>query len=355
MLEWFTLRVYDHTPAREQLMLALLEAFEGLQQEGWVQRFFLQRHWMHGPHVKVHFQTSEVLSALRARVQPEIQQFFVLPREKDTLTDAEYLERYSEVARWEVADEDLLPLYGSKTTFWEPSTFRDHRFGNAFVSGLVKQVLSEVQPTLKWLLTVPASGKIPRAYQLMAGFAFTLGRKPEVSGMPEVATCFASHAEAFYHNLPNGEDLRKQFVLRSQHHQNLLFELTHQVETRPALEVRLWMDVLSGAYDRAMQAEKLGEFQISTADTYLQEYTRMPEGMSPKEFTSSPVHRAFQDPTHPIHQYIQRPEFKARRLFVNVLYELLHSAGIRASERLLLCQFADSTLQNWRSFEEVAQ
>lgn len=349
--QWWTLQVFYHQADKDHLIVhGATPVLERLQAQHHIERSFLQRHWHHGPHLRINVLLSpeaaadEVRQALVNGLQPYLQAHPSVTQ----LDEAEYIRRYAPVAGYELLDQPLLPLYGSGELRWSPLLMRDHRYGSPRIAHLSRELLSDLQPMVTTLLASrpTAEGRLLQ----FAGWMFTFaGAFQECmddmfGSVPSVALSFRSHAEGYYHNVPEGDTVRCRFEQTARVNRAALArELELALDT--AGPYTILRTHLARAAAQGLTLHARNELYVFGRKDYEIADQQLAPGIPRPTGSYSPRHATLADPDSDLSRLLQEPEIQIRRWLVNLLYDRMMTAGCRPVERFALCELVASTVE----------
>lgn len=351
---WLTLRVTHYAPDKDGLLLDALEpVMQVLRRSGQVHHHVTQRHWLHGPHLRVHL---SCLPACQPLVQhtlaATLRTFLEAHPSRLALTADEYLKRYAAVGDVEITGEPLLPLLKDNTWSVEPLLFRGDMYGCEHAAVTALQFLEEAQPTFLALMQRTRGQPAARTAELVkvmfvfsAAFASSHSARRQATGA--AAYSFRSHAEAYFFGLgAAGEPLRQDFMRRWDCHQEGLTQGLEQIlEGNVPPELQAWHDLIQRFNARLQDSLNRQTLHLITADD-MRARARLaghPDGDAPPQ--RSPWHEGFDDPSSRVYQRMQQSDVQARRFLVNLMYDRFVLTGVRAIDRLFLCFLVAETVE----------
>jgi hypothetical protein len=353
METWKSLRISYYEPDKDGLFLeGVLPAVERLLAQGTLTRWFCQRHWMHGPHLRVSVELSSPEAEAVARAELERQARDYLARHPSTtaLTEQEYLQRYTPIAVLELVKEHPLPLDPDNSVWWEEAPLLKEEYGGEEGARISRDFLADTQEAVTEVMRQTPGKMGERLFllaQLMLAYCASFGE----SAVPGLS--FRSHAEAYFHGVANGAQLRKRFEASFEEQREKLVRALEQAEAGPEDPVlRRWMETVRRTNERIVEAARQGTLQLPSLKEYKeQQKTGLPEGITVEMagnalFEPSPVHKEVVKEGGIATKLLQSPEFQGRRLLVNLLYNKLQLVGVRPLERLFLCSVVAQTVEH---------
>lgn len=364
METWKSLRVSYYEPEKDGLFLeGVLPAVERLLAQGAVTRWFCQRHWMHGPHLRasVALSSPQVEDMVRAELERQARDYLARHPSKAALSEQEYLRRYTPIAVLELVKEHPLPLDPDNSVWWEAASLDEEPYGGEVGMGIARDFLADTQEALTEVLR-QTPGQMGERLFLLARLMLTYCASFGDSTLP--AQSFRSHAEAYFHGAgaTNGPQLRKRFEASFEEQREKLVQALAQAEAGPEDPVlRRWMEAVRRANTRIVDAVQGGVLHLPTMKDYkAKQKTGLPEGITVEMagnalFEPSPLHKDFAlGEDGPYAALFKDPNFQSRRLLVNLIYNKLQLAGVRPLERLFLCSVVAQTVEHRHGLKKKA-
>jgi hypothetical protein len=352
MPPWKSLRIFYFDPDKDGLLLdGVLPVIERLTREGAVEAWFCQRHWLHGPHLRVNLKPASLEEEPKARTALEQAALEHLERHPSTasLSSEEYLRRYGPIAALELQEEHPLPLAPNNSIHWQDLAMTAFKFGGERGMQIAIRVLAETQSVINEVIR-RTRGRMSERLFLLSRLMFAYCASYEEPALAAVS--FLSHAEAYLHGLPNGQKLRERFEASFASQAPALLDALREVAEEGTEDPLLveWMSAIQRGYAEALVAARDGDLIPPRLDDYVAyEATHLPEGIRPASqgllFEQSPLHRSMTQEGSPLANLMKTPEFKGRALMVNLMYDKFQLAGVRPLERLYLCSIVTQTIQ----------
>jgi Lantibiotic biosynthesis dehydratase C-term len=358
---WKSLRISYYAPEKDGLYLeGVVPAVERLLAQGAVTRWYCQRHWLHGPHLRavVALASEAVEGAVRATLEQQARGYLERHPSTSPLGEEEYLRRYAPIGVLEQVSEHPLPLQPDNSMWWEEAVMAEASYGGRQGVLIARDFLAASQETITEVVRRTV-GNMPerlfRLARLLLAFCASF-KEPAFA-----ALSFRSHAEAYYHGVPNGAQLRKRFEASYLEQEQKLLRVLEEAEAgRVEPLLRGWMDAIRTGYERAAEAARTGELQLPDREDYAAMESRLPEGLSPELLSDSngpsPYHAPLVGRDSPYAWLFKTPNVQGRRLILNMVYNKLQLTGIRPLERLFLCSVVAQTAERrYGDWQETAR
>jgi Lantibiotic biosynthesis dehydratase C-term len=349
---WKTLKVFYFEPDKDGLFLdGVLPTLERLKEEGSVEAWFCQRHWLHGPHVRINVRLAAPSSepAVREALERAAAGYLEHHPSTASLGQEEYMQRYAPIAALELQEEHPLPLFADNSLRWEPLAMTEFKFGGPAGVQIALDVLSATQGVISEVMR-RSRGSMPERLFLFA--RLMLAYCASYTEPALAAVSFLSHAEAYLHGLSNGQELRRRFEASFKAQSPSLIAALRDVAdgTEDPLLIE-WMSAIQRGYTAARSAAQTGALQPPSRSDYMAyEAAHLPEGIRPATqgllFDLSPMHRPMLEEDSDLSKLFRTSDFKGRALMVNLVYNKFQSAGLRPLERLYLCSIVTQTIEH---------
>jgi hypothetical protein len=359
---WKRLRINYYAPDKDGLFLeGVVPAVERLLAQGALARWYGQRHWLHGPHLRVNVAlTSEAAEEpVKAALEQQARDYLARHPSTTALGEEEYLRRYAPIGVMEQVSEHPLPLQPDNSVWWEEASLSEAAYGGRQGALIARDFLAESQDTLTEVVR-QTPGNMPERLFLLARLLLTWVASFEERAL--AALSFRSHAEGYYHGVPNGAQLRKRFEATFAEQEQKLLRVLEEAEAGPTDPLlRRWMEAARRGYARAVEAARQGTLQLPDREDYLAMESHLPEGLTPDlvvgDREPSPYHAQLMKANSPHAWLYKLPETQGRRLLINLVYNKLQLVGVRPLERLFLCsvvaQTAESRYGDWKKTSQT--
>lgn len=360
---WQTLQIFYHDHNKDRLILeGLVPHLHALHTSGAIRESLIQRHWLHGPHVRVHLQPSagheqQVWSVLDSAVA----EYLDRRPSMSPLSETAYLEGYGSIKDVEITQEPMLPLEPDNSWAWHPLLFRGHMYGNTVAAREAMTFLAQAQPVFVTVMEQAAHRKGGRMFalaEMMFVFcsAFAPGPSTRIQATGAAAYSFRSHAEAYFYGLgAAGETLRERCAAQwLQGHDQLAQALDQVLDHTMTSDLQTWHDLVHRTSQRWTADICSGHLHLINGEEMraVAVTSGNPQGRElPKR---GPWHRDFDNPDSLTFQRMLAPDVQARRFLVNLMYERFVFLGLRALDRLFLCFLVAETVER-RVFGQVWQ
>lgn len=348
---WRTFKVFYFDPDKDSLLLdGIVPAVKALQQSDIISSYYCQRHWLHGPHlrVNVHFTSPSAQVSGGALLKTDVQRYLSAYPSTTELHEDQYLKRYTAIAAMEIVDEPLMPLSSNNSCQWGDHQMRTVMYGTAPGAKLCRLFLTDAQPLINQLLERSRSQPNKKLFsmaRLMMAFAASF------DNITEAALSFRSHAEGYFYSVPNSEVLRQRFDAAYQTHASGLQSVLEGILTGNEKDtpVKEWAELLKHYQTVMFKAIQDGILRLPTRDEFAALKARLPQTTKSAlklEPRISPYHISVLDPNSELSRKLRQPETQVRALLVNLMYSKLTLVGIRPLERMFLCDLVG------RAFED---
>jgi hypothetical protein len=343
---WQSAHVYYYAEDKDALLLdAVRPLLDDLRPA--VERAFVVRHWLRGPHLRLRFHASDQL--FERQIRPALEQRlggYLATRPSTALLDAEaLLPIYTALAEQEDEQGPFVPLHPDNTIVYEPYDNRLRVLRRIELVEIIEDFYVETNPLLFAMLEAVRGG----ASRLMLSLAlmFSTGH----IGTHHISSgflSFRSHAELFIIRTPEPAAVRAQFERQyAKHAPALRAQLQLVLETlagrrEPAPFVLEWAQLLRHYAARADALIALGAQSPLIAHSDL-----TPEQMQiwQARVQQSEFHRTREAHSDYWQHLVAEDWFQRYRLMVNLLYLHLSRLGVRPIERAMLGHFLANTVE----------
>lgn len=340
---WRTIQVFYYKEAKNALMAdGIRPVIEQLGRQGAWDRCWLESHWKHGPHIRLHIESSEerfhqqVLPAIQAEVGRYLQKH----PSRLKLNPAELEALHRELGDREYEEGPYLPFMPDNSIQTTAYTLRPRFWGGEGTAALAQQFFHETNGLLLELAHEVRDDYRRRLSWAMALMLATAGATGDLKGK---FLCFRSHSQGFL----GGEDPDGQI-------RTAMNEWYLQSENEIARSLQKWADMVSGRRRPdiriARYMEIIRDFQgrLSTALEAGQarafgmaDFRQVEEEREPGSTEHWPTvlsqYHDFMLRIPSIKAFSDSHRFEAFRYVINFTYSLLTTLGLSALERYFLC------------------
>ncbi|MFE3880652.1 thiopeptide maturation pyridine synthase [Kitasatospora sp. NPDC059146] len=337
---WRSLQIRYYQDDKDALLLdAVRPLFAELADV--IEQPYFQRHWRRGPHVRLNFRTTD--SAWRGTVQPAAEQRLAafLRRSPSTAVLDEARETVGHARRAALLDErgPLSPWYPDNTLQSEPYEDRRHVLGSPRLAELLDEGhAASSRLALPVLEHVRRTGHSRLRPALWLMFAFAHTSLPPVS---RGFMSFASHAEGFFAQCAEPDDVRAAFEARFQQLRGELGDdLAAVLDTLDGTGRLPFVTEFAG-YVRDRKAAALPLLEGGLID--LDHAARTPLLAEPRlgELLGLLLGNASYRS-----EVMSTTWFRGHRLAINQLYTHLDRLGLSMTQRFLLCYLTARTVED---------
>jgi len=339
-----SLHVFYYDDNKEALLLdGIQPALQEIVNQGLSQRVSIRRHWLYGPHVRLHIDAEPELfhSTIAPLVKSRVDSYLQRSPSHRPL-DAEAYGRLSEeLGSMELVPGPYLPLCPDNTVQEFPFDPRVEVYGSEQLSELASAYLAD---THEMLFRLMAETRGAPAKRLTRVFAFmTLLGCLYPGGIERGHLSFRSHSEGFLFGSPPA--VRTKFEQTARENEERLGKILAQVVDAcregvyqgPDPLLRDWTLLHAERY--RMYCGLVAEGVIPrNRDALDQAASRMdrvaPGPWNQAGWAMSPFHQKFMRPDNPV---LTSDAFVAYRWLINSFYLLLPTLGISSFEKFLLC------------------
>ena len=341
-----TALIYHHAGHFDALLLDLLPKLDEARRRGWLLGVAWQRHWLRGPHLKLHCHVAGASEPqLHTLIEGQVGRYFRHQEAGAPLSQDAYRQRYAAVAALELVADPLSTLAPDRSIVWETFAQREQMFGSPALATLARDFMLEGHDIFAALLRegAAASGRGALLYAVARTMmAFPQGFE-DVAG---AASCFRSHAEGFLHAFPGKTPLREQFLKRRRQAQPQL-EAALAEALDPDARLQPWIELVR-TYARRAELEFRRGATLPTIADFQRLEAALPTEVRPERSTFrgySPVHTALEDPDSALSRQFRSGAMQARRFTANLMYDRFTALGLTSGERYMLCYLTAHTLE----------
>lgn len=327
------LYVVYHQPSKKELLTELLVPLAlNLQSKEGVRHVHLERHWKHGPHVRLVLDTDH--KDLIIEAQSLVRDHLQTAPSAQPLDADRYLKEAEKLGTLEVEPGPYLPLWPDNTVHIGEAPDRSALLGNAQTQTLrdryMHSLLKPVHATLQQLKAQPRM-KIPLVVQIL-----TLNAALYPHGLFSGHLSYRSHLEE--HLFHAGETVREGFAQRHAPHRDWFIEQVRDVQNGELSEVlQLWKDHFEQMWEEALPLARAG-FLHDESSLFIRAVAEQvnPEAVSRWEFTDERAYSPFHTRLRQFNFLPERAnveEFSIYRTLTNFLYSSLTLLDVSPTER----------------------
>ncbi len=344
-----TIIVYYHANCSFlSLITAAWDKLTGAKAAGELTRFAMQKHWLHGPHLKLHVEYTD-----GGTVVDDVLSFFQEYLEKNPsetpLLEAEYCERFTLVGGMELEQEEMLPLYPDNTVRRLDFVMKSN-WGSGFGSNFAFESLAEILPFFIPIARMPEyrDDRILSMLKLMMAWAFSF------EDVSSAANCFRSHAEAYFHSYDTDKSIRQVFKINYENNREIFQREFEAIEQGQDKFYQDFQAPIKKIFAVIAQSVKDSAYQRFDREDCLQWEKTLPDCYQkiPERWKQpSPRHASLYDGDPKAEAFRKLPKIQGEAFSVNILYEALRLVGMLPIERFLLCDITASVFEskfgNW--------
>jgi hypothetical protein len=302
---------------------------------------YFQRHWLRGPHLRLHFRAAPEVFA--ARVRPAIDEWiggYLASRPSAAEVDEpRLLALHAKLARAEAERGPLTPLYPDNSIDEIAYDPRLHTLGGHAASSLLSELYVATDDlAFEMIAAIRAGGaRLAPCFDLLVATAHAFS----AHGLRDGFVSFHSHAEAFLATTGRADRLRAAWDrqapalgpgLRARVPE-VVAALAGGGESKSVPFVREWIDRLAPLAKRAEDLIVRGELSLDRPSS------------REKVASISPFHGTLAGSEVYWTKVHDAPWFSRYRFMLNYLYLQLTRLGITPAERFLLCYLVARTAE----------
>lgn len=360
--KWNSVHVYYHDDKDPLLVDCIRPLVCSLKQEELIERFFFERHWRGGPHLRLRLFAGEKVfeNAVRPRLESHIGSYLQQHPSTRKLEDEDVRQLHEELALKEAEEGDFVPLYPNNSIQYIPYVPKAKVFLGPRGVELIEdyyEATNEIVLTILEQTGTDRAKRMEQAFDLMVITAATLAE------INRSFLAYRSHAEGFIGDSRDPRQLRRQFDSKYASQRNALHSRIRRILI--TLESGLDDDAYQTNWARINRAfHRRSRSLIASGDVKVLASEDMQSLWQPahiKEFdrrratvmANSEFHAALQTNVAALTFMQTDIEFLSARLILNYMYLTVARLGISPLEKFLLAYLIARSVEEMYSISTV--
>lgn len=360
--KWHSAHIY-YNDDKDPLLIHCIKPLAGtLQQESLIERFFFERHWRGGPHLRLRFYADESVfeSAVKPRIESQIGAYLRQHPSAKQIKEEDVRQLHEQLALQEVEDGDFVPLYPNNTIQYLAYVPKTKVFLGEQGVELIEDYYESTNEVVLSILERTGSDRAKRLEETFDLMVITAATLAEIK---RSFLAYRSHAEGFIGDSRDPLRLRQHFDARYESQRQALQARIQQITS--ALNSELgdapmqadWAKINRAFHQRARALIASGKVKVLVQEdmlalwqpAHIKEFDRRKQTI----MANSQFHEALQT-NEAAQSFMQTDvEFLSARLILNYMYLTIARLGVSPMEKFFLAYLIARSVEEMHSLSTI--